>query len=67
MSIFRCSCCQNQIDSDFYPFFNLKNKDYCQFCFENKFACEDCGGFENKEAAREFDGYYCVCNGEEKN
>lgn len=65
MSIFICSCCASQIDSNLSPIFEVEKKDYCRVCFENKFACEDCGGFENKEAAREFDGCYCVCNGDE--
>ena len=67
MSIFICSCCENKIDNDFYQLLTVEDKEYCQDCFENKFTCQDCGGFENNEAAREIDGHYCVCSNEENN
>ena len=61
MSIFRCNCCQNQIDSDFVGLINHQDKDWCDNCFTNAFQCEDCGGFKDKPALAAYDGKFCEC------
>jgi len=36
MSIFRCSVCDENIDSDFHEIYNLDDLEVCEDCYDNE-------------------------------
>ena len=61
MSVFKCSKCEELIDSDFSGLVKYQYEDYCLVCFDEKLQCETCEGYINSESIMASGGEACHC------